>query len=369
MKPQWSLRRYKKGDEYGMAKLMQLEWGGNEDYWRELWMWECAKSPMGHLTTVAEHDGQIVGKMSLVLVRTNVGNETFVGSQAVELVVHPSFRRQGMFQAIGKHLLSEAGREGIPVSYGFPNKPAHSGHLKYGWFDVCNIPVFIKFLDTRKALRWYMVRKYDIIRVLNKSRIFRFALGYFLRAVAVGVDLILMTLRGVGRSFGPEKAKITRVHRFDQRFDDFWEDVSKYHGIIVVRDSNYLNWRYFEKPSSEYTVFAVEKNNKISGYVILRLGEASGTIIDILACPDKSVIGYLLSETTQYLKRKKANWVTCVMLPDELYYRALKENGFIPIASENPVIGRVNNTQVSESFVKDFRNWHISLGDSVNRVA
>jgi len=49
---------------------------------------------------------------------------------------HPKFRRQGIFLAIGKILTKEAEKEGIDITYGFPNKLAPSGHYEVQAWDL-----------------------------------------------------------------------------------------------------------------------------------------------------------------------------------------------------------------------------------------
>jgi hypothetical protein len=190
-----------------------------------------------------------------------------------------------------------------------------------------------------------------------------------LRIIATVLNLFFTLFRGHISSDIIEKVKITRAFRFDQRFDEFWNDVSRINKIVVVRDSDYLNWRYFEKPNSNYIIFVAEKNNKVLGYIVLRLKKISGIIIDMLAYPDKRVMRSLLLKATDFFKCRKVSWITCSILPNDVYYKALKESGFIPVPSDNPLIARVNIPKISQAFVKDPRNWHITAGDSVNRIA
>lgn len=366
MNRSWVIRRYKEGDEFGIARLSKLEYGFDEDYWRTLWVWECRKNPNGHFTMVAEHNGQIVGHMSLVLYHMKVGNDIVTGSQAVDLIVHPSFRGRGIFLTLGKKLLNEAGEKGIVVSYGFPNKPAHSGHLKYGWFDVCNVPNFTKFLDTYIALNHYLAG-YKPISLLNRSKVSKSLLEIVLRVTSLFINLFVSLLaKGESVSYLKE-CSIKRVTRFDRRFDDFWKNVSENYRIAVVREHEYLNWRYFSKPNTQYMVFVAEGKSKILGYIILQVKKKAGYIIDIFAYPDGRVIASLLSETLRYFKRERVGWVTCLTTGSILLYRVLRERGFIPIPSECPLIARINSPQIPEKLIRDTSNWYITMGDSIDR--
>jgi len=369
MKPQWFVRTYREGDEYGIAKLMELGFGEDEVFWRRLWLWECKKNPNGHVTMVAEHDGQIVGHMSLVLVDMKIGSKTMSGAQAVDLIVHPSFRHQGMFLTLGKKLFSEARRKGICVSFGFPNREARSGHLKYGWFDVCNVPRLVKFLNIHNALCQYITNRYKIINLLTKYRVSKFFVQLLLRVASMFAYLVLLMFGRDTEHIELQDVKVARIARFDDRIDNFWKDVSKDYPIIVVRNSNYLNWRYFQKPGSKYTVFVAESNGKILGYMVLLITKGkSGCMVDMLTYPDKSIIQLLLSKAIKHFKREKMNWIWIAsMLRNSLYHRILRDKGFILVPSESPLIAHLISPQISGAFVKDAKNWHITFGDTVDR--
>lgn len=366
MKRAWFVRRYRDGDEHGIARLMKMEYGLDEDFWRELWIWECKKNPNGHLTVVAEHDGQIVGHMSLVVVRMKVGHKSVLGSQAVDLIVHPNFRGQGMFLSIGKTLLGEAERRGIAISYGYTNEPARRGHLKYGWFDVCYIPTVVKFLNTYKTLR-HVSNEYKPIKILSKHKIPKFAIESFLRMLSVLIDLALTIFSRSEHNIILGDVSVMRIQQFDNRVNDLWNKVAKNYRIIVIRDSDHLNWRYFIKPNSKYTVFVAEKNNEISGYIVLRLTQRAGYITDILTCPDRSIVQSLLSKAIEHFRLQKVDWVLCNMLAEMPVYQKLRDMGFIRIPSKIPLIARVNSTEISEALIKDAENWRIISGDTVNR--
>jgi len=145
-----NIRVYKKGDEEGYVKLMNLVFPRYEcDLQR--WRWEFADNPFGSIQVFADFNGEIIGHMGLIFVPIKIGDHIFQGLQAVDLAVHPSFRGKGIFINIGKKLMYEAAKEGIVISYGVPNEPAYRGHLKYGWFFVSYIPVLTKLI-TKKGL-------------------------------------------------------------------------------------------------------------------------------------------------------------------------------------------------------------------------
>jgi len=363
----WSIRIYKEGDELGILELMKLS---GVKRTTEQWFWEYKNNPFGHHIGVAEHNGQIVGHMALIPTYVKVGEKTVMGSQAVDLLVHPKFRRQGMFLALGKMLTSEAGKKEIDITYGFPNAPAHSGHLKYDWFDVCKVHELIKPINMNKMVD--LLDQHRIPRFLSRYKISRDIIKPILQIILPIISFFSRIFNRIENNYNLRNAKICTIESFDDRIDDFWKKVSNYYPIIAVRNKKYLNWRYFEKPNVKYTVLLAEKNEEILGYIVLRFTIQKnlrlGYIVDILALPDKkAVVQSLIAKAVDHFIAENVDSIYCWMLDNNstthTYYKILRYNGFIPVSS-NILIARVNTSQISKESVEDFTKWYIALGDS-----
>lgn len=359
MKQLWRLRFYREGDEKSIVKLINLVLP-EARYTIERWLWEYRDNPHGFLTIVAEYNGRIVGHMALFLVNLKVGNRIIKGSQACDLAVHPDFRRQGMFLSLGKALMKRAEEEKVLVTYGFPNRPAYFGHLKYGWFDAARVPVLINFFDTHNFVR-EKYEKYQKLRMLDP----------FLKKFSRFVDYISRKTRERGPPL-IRNVRIREVSSVDERMDNFWSRVSKDYGIIVVRDPKYLKWRFFERPDFRYKVLVAESDNKIEGYIILsaeksRYGNV-GYIDDALA-NNVDVARNLIQSALDFFSRKRVALVRSWMLEDFMWYGLLRERGFILShvcfpGRKKRFIVRIN----SKNFLSYYRNvdkgWYITYGDS-----
>ena len=359
----WCVRIYKEGDERGILKLMKLS---GIERTGEHWFWEYKNNPFGHLIGVAELNGQIVGQMALIPTYMKIGDKATMGSQAVDLVVHPKFRRQGMFLAIGKMLTTEAGKEGIDITYGFPNKPAHSGHLKYGWFDVCKVPLLVKPLNMNKIANFF--DGYKMLRFLDRYRISRNVIKSILQVILTVIGFFSRILNRIEDNDNLRNVEIRAIESFDDRIDDFWKKASRDYAIIVIRDKKYLNWRYFEKPDVKYTVLLAEKNEEILGYIVLRSRNEKklrvGYIVDVFASSDKKVIIHaLVLKAIKHFKEQNVDIIICMMLKNNPFYKILRYNDFIPVKS-NVFIARVNSSERSETSFKDQTKWYITMGDS-----
>ena len=353
----WSVRAYEKGDENRIFELMEAVYP-EKKYDREKWMrwrkWMYIENPAGDSRIwVADHDGQIVGQYPLILVNMKIGEEIIKGSQNIDLMTHPDYQRQGMFFTLEKKALSEAGKEGINITYGFPNEPAYPGHLKSGWFDVCSLQVMIKPLNLENALKRRIKNKFGI-------KIY----------TTIG-KLIINLFYGAKKPPEVDGLTITKISSFDDRIDDFWKNISNDHEIIIVRDKEYLNWRYVDVPDINYTIYLAEEGEEICGYVVLRSVKEqnliSGYIFDIVAPLNRTeVIHCLLSKAIKHFEEEKVDVIFCKLIANKIFYKIFRKNGFISsrFIKGGRFCAYTSHPKISETYLKDKKNWFIQIGDS-----
>jgi len=365
MPKSWSVRMYKEGDKLGILELMKL--AGIERTAKD-WSWEYENNPFNNYIGVAEQRGQIIGHMALIPMCMKVGEDTLMGSQAVDLVVHPDFRRQGIFLDLGRTLMEKAGKMNVDTTYGFPNTPAQAGHLKYGWFNVCQVPIMIKPINIDKVVG--LLKRHSIIRFLSKYKLSRDITANILNIALSTYTFFFRIFNPIG---GNDNLNITlrTIESFDVRFDDFWKKVSKEYEIIVVRNKQYINWRYLEKPNAKYIILSAEKNNEIMGYIILRIRNEKnlkfGYIADILGFHDsKMVLHSLILKALAHFKKENVDAIFCWMLNNlsgGIYYKTLRYNGFFPVSSI-PLIARTNSSRIPRKFLEEPSKWYVTMGDS-----
>ena len=85
------LRAYRAGDEAGIRRLFEV--CHHRPLEADVWSWRYATRPIGApVTTVAEHDGQIIGHVSSLPVRLERDTRTASAGLWVDLMVHPDHR-------------------------------------------------------------------------------------------------------------------------------------------------------------------------------------------------------------------------------------------------------------------------------------
>jgi len=340
------VRRYKQGDEKGIVELMRLCFGRADfDYWMKHWVWEYKESPLGKDVWIVEHNGQIVATHSHIPVNLKVGKKIFKSCIGADSMTHPNFRRRRLQRKIEDIAHDELVKAGIYFSYYFPGDVFHK-HRGVS-YEVCKIPVMMKILDTNEITRELVGNKF-LAKVLS------FCLN----------PIISVFFRSKKNSI-PEDLKITKIAQFDDRINDFWQNVSRYFGIIVVRNKEYLNWRYFQRPDSNFKVLLAEEDEKILGYIVFSSKDEKGFIVDLLVYPHRlDVIQSLVLMAVEQLRKEKVHRTICRMLKNNPYYKVLRANGFIPLSPKYPFgVTIYSPSNAPTEFVKNPNNWYLTFGD------
>lgn len=355
MKPEWSIRAYKEGDEEGIYKLHQAVYPSEQhdrDAWMRWWRWKYRNSPAGAgQIWVADHRGRIVGHYAAIFMQIKVGNEILKASQALDLMTHPDYRRQGIITTLRRKMLDELDKQEVRIAIGFPRTAILPASIKRGWFGISTMKTILKPLNWKNCVR---------------SKIKNRLLSGFL---AVGTTLVFdKILFRTSEAPVIDRLAVTQVTSFDERFDRLWAKVSGQYPIMVVRNKDYLNWR-FSAPGSHYWIFAAEKANEVLGYLVLCnriLRNVKESFIFDMIAESEEVMHCLVSEAEKVCQRAGVDFIVCNFIADRTYHRVLRSNGFIslPFKKGGYLIAYSNAIQISKAFLQDPKNWLVQIGDS-----
>ncbi len=267
-----------------------------------------------------------------------------------DTLVHPEYRKKGLGLKLVNQLKSTW--EDITATFAigiWMNQFTHEILKRRGYYEL-NVPYYVKLLNVKSFL--------------SKARGNRF----IIQPVPF---LINALLRAYDRVSTPQKypdISVIQIKRFDQRFDDFANRVSLKYKIIVLRHSRYLNWKYVDKPSSNYRIYACERNNTLAGYIILlpvnQENIRIGVIVDMLTDPDDTrCISCLCELAVGYFNKEKADVISCV-LTDPRIISVFKKHLFFKRNKTAPVmIGNLSKHH-EQNTIKDINNWFLTCGDS-----
>jgi GNAT superfamily N-acetyltransferase len=344
-KREWSIREYRESDEEQILELRKIVFNENRD--KQWWQWIHRNSPFGPATIiVAEINGRIIGHHATIPVPIKIGDQATRGSHGIGLMVHPDYRRQGLFIAMANALRLSPSVGYRSISVGTPSDQAHSGFVnKLNVSEICEVPNLVKVID------WGTVLKQHYKIPAFAGRPFCYIREQFMYRMPSPKD------NGI---------KIEEVTSFDERIDTFWQKASKMKNIMIIRDRKYLNWRYVANPGNKNKIWMATKQQEIAGYIVSNLEKgvlARGYIVDILTLPGEDRVARLLiARAIRYLKEEGAATISCRMLPDTPYYRILRKMGFV--RRPGPCLcSTIYDPNIPKEFVKNPANWYHVIGD------
>jgi hypothetical protein len=125
------------------------------------------------------------------------------------------------------------------------------------------------------------------------------------------------------------------IQRFNEDINGFSESVKNYYNYVIVKNQEYLNWRYCENRGGSYVIYLARDNEKILGFIVLRINVFKddyprGYIVDMLALPKRlDVMNALVNDSVLFFNNKKVNIISCQIVRSHPYEKILKKHGFV----------------------------------------
>ncbi len=245
-----TIRDYKKEDR---AKIIELSQKGlDKNFSVKRWNWlHHNKRTKGSSVVVVLHEGQIVGSFGLIRKTFAYRGDTFIGGRLVDPVVDSSMRGRGLFSKMIRALRERSAD--VAFEYLFPNALSYPGFLKAGYCSIGPIP------------QPYCQLKFFGEPVKEK-----------LRYVATGMRIprrgkLTVTSGSVG-----ELKEATPVTPFDK--------------FGLVRDYNYLKWRYDESPMKTYDILIARDSHRVQSACVIHRNGQLLNIVDFITYGDPLVL-------------------------------------------------------------------------------
>lgn len=320
------VRLYQPGDEKEIVQLLQLVFDG----WPHLdlsctpldhWRWKYESNPLKmNFITVGISLNKTIGCDHGVPLKIKIGDTVHLCDYSGDTVVHPEYRRMGVSKKMIEQTNEQRKRAGVKFLY---------------W--VTRNPIFIKSYSKIRPrfphIITNLVRIVDVnqqLRVMPVENAWLMKLGF--HAAKFRNDI-----RNAVSSFKPSNSKlhIFEVHRFDDRINDFWDEISGYYSFIVERRQDYLNWRYCDSRAGDFIVKQAEENGQILGYSVQCINRylknyPIGYLVDLLALPDRfDVVDALVKDSINFFDTYNLNIVNCLAIKNHPYERIFNRHGFL----------------------------------------
>jgi Acetyltransferase (GNAT) domain len=324
----------------------------------QMWRWRHAENPSRIASIpsflLAAQGGQVVAVHGLLPLKLKVGDTELIASCSCDLAADPSTRGAGM-----KIKLRAMSRDLAPLHISTSaNEPANRLTLALGGQEVPG--------GRRKLLK--LLRLEKLLPQLLRPRLGG-AIGGLVGALAGYSSTLALSLhRAVTRGGGVAGARIETIDRFDDRFTELGKPLIEPHAVAVIRDREYLEWRYRAYPFPGIESFALLRGEVLLGYAVIHVatdpdGHRFAALLE-LAVPrgDAGAFAQLLREAVQRAARRGAHYVIA-RAPAPEWEPAMTARGFLlRLAPTSPATYK-NNTMLPDDRFAAGDSWYLSLGD------
>jgi len=319
------VRPYLRGDEEEIVQLLQLvfdEWPHFDlscapiDHWR----WKFEDNPLKKsIISLGASDDKIIGCTHTIPLMIKIGDSIFLCGNGYDLVVHPDFRRMGVAKKMNELRKELRTKAGTKFALMFPGKIMIKHYLKlYPRLPHATM-IFVRIQD----IDWHLqmmpaenawLKKYGLhlVNVFNKFR----------NALRVSV-------------LSDQDFCISKICRFDDSINVFWDEIKDHYTFIVRRTRDYLNWRYCDSRGGDYFIKIAEADERVLGYSVLRINKYMrdypvGYIVDLLTLPGRlDVADALVADAIDYFDSNYVNIILCQVIKNHPYERIFKRYGLV----------------------------------------
>lgn len=363
MTANWRCVPYSEVDVDGVVALSQAQPGKAAAITAEYVRWQYSANPAGMAqVALAKKSGsdRIVGVLWLIPLRIQVGEEVVLGSHTTYALVHPDYRRQGVFTAMIDHCRRYGQEAGCQFTYGLP-APTSYPILVYriGWQDVGQARLYLRPLNTSRLIR----------RRLGNGPI----QGALATSGRAG-ERLLFRPRPV--ELQAARISVEEADTSDPALDDFWRRIRSKYPVMVVRDTRFLDWRYRQVPGRRYRVWAAWQDRQIVATIVLRSatveGIACGMVTDFLVEPTEQgrLAGeVLLRHAVVQFRKEDLDLTGCLMLPHAEETELLRRQGYILcprwlLPRPFPVLVAMYDGARQTETLQKLGCWFLTMGDS-----
>jgi ribosomal protein S18 acetylase RimI-like enzyme len=355
----WVSSRFSPDDIEDCLRFLSQTWSDREATEPAYQNWQCERSPAGPaIATLAREveTGKLIGQAVTIPVKVRLSGKMRTAGLSLNPVADPGYQGRDIFEGLLNDVCALSAKEGIAFSYGFP--------------DQFSYPTFVNKAGFRDAGSVLL-----LIRPLNPERLaLKTTHGHLPSRMAAIARRIWRTPAPAPRQEVLPSLEMEEISSFDDSFDVFWNRVQHRYPIMVERDPDYLNWRFVNVPTREYTILAARSVGKIRGFVVLRsapLGQFSaGLIVDLVveASAEGRAAGRLLiDQAYSYSSDRDLDLVASLTLRHTDEFRLLRSRGFWvcpKFLQPQPfrLVVRCHDDE-AKRLAYDLHNWFVTMGD------
>lgn len=343
MEENFLYRRYINSDFDNYCELFENVYSHKID--KEFFEWKhnlkgsINKEPFIYL--VFNETGNLIGANSFFKSEFKQNSKIYNAVQSGDTMVHMNYRGKGLFKKIIQFASVDLKNYGVDFIFGFANNNSYPGFVKLGFQTLYKVNNYLKILNYEPILQEKLKRIPfasligKSIDILKKPIQFKSASNYsIIRNTVISEEIINFISSNINND------------------------------LAQIKDLSLLNWKYIEKPNSNYEILVIKKNLIIEGVFITRIESQnlkSATVMEYFI-KNQDDFHKLLKSIIQHYKKENIGYLGTWEIGSNSYKVALLKNHFIKRNLDIYFIVKILNEEVTE--VLDLNIWHIVNGDS-----
>ncbi len=262
---------------------------------------------------IAVNNDNVIGFYSNIPIPTSLRNQRFNSLLCTDMSTDPDFRGKGIISNLSKMVYEKVGEENYDFSIGFSNDEGvkvDKNASGYGYIVLGKLVRYFK-LSLRKKKTDYILSPTD---------------------------------------------------KFENSYAD---NDSNY--IKILKDLDYLNWRYLKKPNSECEIYELKRKGESVGYVVLRFLKNKCYVYDIISEKDERLIYCQILNAIENEVRSKNIKVVIYNVLDNIYWQGVFGRFKYFKKSNNKVnyylTIKFHKDLENLDYLKNKNNWLLMNGD------
>ncbi len=351
----WASRRFNHSDIPRVAEFRKSFPSGSlvrcEE--PEYHKWKCCSNPVqpGYIW-LAEDGDRIVATASMTPKRMKILERTVLAAETGDTFTLPEYQGRGIFTSLVKSTTAEAVKKGINFIYGLPNNDS--------------LPGYINKLDYRQITSprlCYLGRPLNIKKILSQKTNSPLVASILSPPLEI-VSRVIFKLAAI--RIGRSSLSVSQVSSFPDDIEKLWERVSAHYDVILVRNKEYLEWRYVAAPNRYLILIARSQEGEVSGYMVARIADEKdrrvGYLVDFLSLEDNAgVFNKLVMTLLGVFRSNKVDLISTWVMKGSFYYKTLLKLGFLPWTK---ILLICYKDELGDKILGKAYKWHFTQGDS-----
>ena len=318
------IRPYRPGDENEAVELFRIVFEKEKPL--DHWNWEYRSRPMDTYIMLGYYKKVLAAQCAGVPLPARCGDRVIRLLQGVDFMSHPGFRSYRLFMKTAAAFFSTFGGTGehqAPLIYGFPG--------------------------TRHRILGEKKLQYTTLSAVHCLR----------KTWAAGVTRTAWMDRARGR--------VERISGFDERVDVLWDRHQKAYPMAIIRNREYLNWRFSTHPTRSYTLLQIvdRLSGRVGAWAVLGETPDRGQIVDFFPSLDAPWMNRLLLRAVeQSFQDRSFGEAETWCHPNSPAYHVLQREGWLVVPQPDDLhIGAISfSDEIRMDWVRE--HFYYTLGDA-----